>query len=69
VHLLNSDLRRVAKAAVTVALVAATGGEGEVEIAAADAAEVAGVDAAENADTRTAEHAAEECGAAASERR
>jgi len=38
-----------AKAAVTVALVAATGGEGEIEVAGAEAAEDAGADAAEDA--------------------
>ena len=43
----NPALASCAKAAVTVALIAATGGEGEAEIAAADAAEGAGADAAE----------------------
>jgi hypothetical protein len=56
----HPGLASCAKAAVTVALVAATGGEGEVEIAAADAAEGAGADAAENAATHTAEDATSE---------
>jgi len=45
----DPTLSSCAKAAVTVALVAATGGEGEIEIAAADAAEDAGTAAAEDA--------------------
>ena len=49
------------KAAATVALVVATGGEGEVEVAAADIAEDAGAEAAEDAGGDAADAAAS-CG-------
>jgi RHS repeat-associated protein len=53
----NPSLSSCAKAALTVALVAATGGEGEVEVAALDAAESAGTDVAEEGATAAAEDA------------
>jgi hypothetical protein len=44
----DPTLSSCVKAAATVALVVATGGEGEIEVAAVDAAEEAGTDVAEN---------------------
>jgi hypothetical protein len=49
------------KAAATIALVVATGGEGEVEVAAVDAAEEAGTDAAEQAGGNVVKDAVESC--------
>jgi len=54
----HPQLSSCIKAAVTVALVVATGGEGEVEVAAMDAAEEAGSGVAEQVATK----AAESCG-------
>ena len=54
----NPHLSSCVKAAITVALVVATGGEGEVEVAAMDAAEEAGAGVAE----RVGVKAAESCG-------
>jgi RHS repeat-associated protein len=45
----HPGLSSCVQAALTVALVVATGGEGEIEVAAIDAAETAGTDAAEDA--------------------
>ena len=57
----DPTLSSCGKAAATVALVVATGGEGEVEVAAIDAAEEAGADVAENAGADAAGDAAESC--------
>jgi hypothetical protein len=51
----DPKLSSCAKAALTVALVVATGGEGEVEVAAVDAAEDAAGDVAEDAASSAAE--------------
>jgi len=50
----DPNLASCVKAAATVALVVATGGEGEAEVVARDAAEQGGADAAEHADAADA---------------
>jgi RHS repeat-associated protein len=57
----DPHLANCLKAAATIALVVATGGEGEVEVAAIDAAEEAGTDAAEQAGGNVVKDAVESC--------